>query len=338
MPTPFNQPANERLKAYLRERGGTERVEPLTPDASTREYFRVRWRGATAVACVYPEPFGPDLTYLDVTDLFRKAGLPVAEVYDTAFERGIVIHEDFGDRILRDVLAEAPPERLEELLDEALGLIARIQQATPLAFELGSVASRLKFDVEKLSWELDFFREHYFESLRKKPLDADTRTGLETEFGELSRELETRAAVLTHRDFHAANLLVGADGRLRIIDHQDARIGPVTYDPVSLLLDRIESPPEPGRIGEKLVIFQQERQRLGLEPLDPEELQREFDLMTVQRCLKAIGTFSNQAANLGRDRYARYIDPMFRVVHGAALRLQRFPVLRTIIKTEINEQ
>jgi hypothetical protein len=75
--------ALENLERFLSARGEAPKIEPLTPDASTREYFRVSWRNQTAIACVYPEPFAPEeQTYLDVTKLFLAAGLPVAEVYD----------------------------------------------------------------------------------------------------------------------------------------------------------------------------------------------------------------------------------------------------------------
>ena len=61
---------------------------------------------------------------------------------------------------------------------------------------------------------------------------------LKAELNDISAELAARPRVLCHRDFHAANLMVDRSGRLRVMDHQDARMGPVTYDLVSFLLDR----------------------------------------------------------------------------------------------------
>src|SRR5262249_3884040 len=151
--------------------------------------------------------------------------------------------EDFGDTILRSILENSSAPEKERLIDDSIELIARIQAATKLAYDTGSIASKLKFDTEKLLWELNFFKEHYFTTFLKKPIDPEIDVKVEAEFKELSQELETMATVLCHRDFHAANLMLDHENRLRIIDHQDARIGSPAYDLVSLLLDRITELP-----------------------------------------------------------------------------------------------
>ena len=143
-------------------------IDALTPDASTREYFRVRWNNQSAIACVYPTDEAGRAQFeacLDVTELFLGAGLPVAKVIFEDSGHLVIIHQDFGDSILRDRLEAADPETREMYLDDAIRIIARIQAATGLAFERNSVASRLRFDFEKLAWEFSFFTEHYFRSL-----------------------------------------------------------------------------------------------------------------------------------------------------------------------------
>ena len=116
-------------------------------------------------------------------------------------------------------------------------LIAQIK-TTASAYEQKSIASRLAFDEAKLSWEFDFFLEHYFGSLRKETMRHAEAAELKAELNDISAELAARPRVLCHRDFHAANLMVDGSDRLRVMDHQDARMGPVTYDLVSFLLDR----------------------------------------------------------------------------------------------------
>src|SRR5207249_908770 len=161
----------DRVRQFLQENGQPPDFEQLTPDASTREYFRIRWHGRNAIACVYPEPFiAAEQTYLDVTNLFKTSGLPVAEIYNFDESLGVIVQEDLGNTILRDVLENSTPGRRDALIDEAINLVARIQLATSRAFETNSVASRLKFDVEKLLWELNFFREHYFVTLKQQKL------------------------------------------------------------------------------------------------------------------------------------------------------------------------
>jgi aminoglycoside/choline kinase family phosphotransferase len=199
------------------------------------------------------------------------------------------------------------------------------------AFAINSIASRLKFDVEKLLWELNFFREHYFLTLKGSPLTASENSALDGEFFDLCSELESRAAVLCHRDFHAANLMVDADCRLRIIDHQDARIGAASYDLVSLLLDRITELPSSEWLAGKRRLLIDERCRLGLDRLDEADFAYEFRLQSIQRCLKAVGTFSYQSVNRGKTYFIPFIRPMFRIVVRAIENLNKYPNLGRII-------
>lgn len=333
----FKASAFDRLREFLKKNNQLDEINLLTPDASTREYFRISWNGKSAIACVYPQSFvAQEQTYLDVTHLFHDCGLPVADIYFFDGELGVIVLEDLGDVILRPVLDKAEYEEKDLFFDEAIKLIARIQAATPKAFEKNSVASKLKFDEEKLVWELDFFKTHYFETFRRTSLSVADDAALESEFRELGRELESRAEVLCHRDFHAANLMIHRDGKLRIIDHQDARIGAASYDLVSLLLDRVLEVPSMSWIREKRLYFLNQRDNLGLPHIDPDDFAYEFRLQTIQRCLKAIGTFSFQSVNRGKTHYIPYIEPMFRIVLQACEKLSRFPQLQTVIKNQLN--
>lgn len=329
---------DKRLRQFLRNNGLMDRIEQLTPDASIREYFRIGWHGRTAIACVYPEPFtAAEQSYLDVTRLFVSNGLPVAEVLAFDEELGVIVQEDLGNVILRGFLETADQKSRERLIDRSIDLIVRIQAATPSAFRSGSIAAQLKFDVEKLLWELNFFREHYFETYRKRALTQAENDALDLEFLELCRELETRASVLCHRDFHAANLMLDRNGDLRIIDHQDARIGTASYDLVSLLLDRITEPPDPSWLAGKRRYLIEARVDIGLDRLDEADFTYEFRLQTIQRCLKANGTFSFQSVNRGKTYFVPFIRPMFQIVLRAIDNLGKFPVLHEIVSRELFE-
>ncbi|MDI1242681.1 MAG: phosphotransferase [bacterium] len=324
----------DRLEQFLASRGLSAEFEQLTPDASTREYFRVDG----GIVCIYPEAFDPaEQSYLDVTKLFLDNGLPVANIKDFDESLGAIMIEDFGDRILREEMKAATPERREELIDAAIDLIPRIQTATDAAYETNSIASRLKFDVEKLNWELNFFKEHYFTTFKKKPLSAEEDTAISAEFLELSQELENRATVLCHRDFHAANLMLDADGNLKIIDHQDARIGSPAYDLVSLLLDRVTELPSSEWLAGKRRRLLDGRESLGLPHIDEAAFTEEFRLQTIQRCLKAAGTFSFQSANRGKTYFVPFIQPMFRIALRALDNLGGFPAIRTVLESEISQ-
>jgi aminoglycoside/choline kinase family phosphotransferase len=338
-PNAFAASARERLQNYLlkRQSGRTPEIFALTPDASTREYFRVPWERGTAVAAVYPEPFDTEVhPYLDLTNLFADASLPVPKVFDADGEMGIIVQEDLGDRQLGQVFETASAEECETLLERAIEIIARIQAATPRAFARNSIAGRLAFDEAKLAWELNYFFEHYLGSLRGETLSRAAAAELKVELNDIAAELAACPRVLCHRDYHSANLLVDKKGELRIVDHQDARMGPASYDLVSLLLDRQPQPPSLAEVRGHRLFFLEERRRLGLEAIDPDDFVKEFRLMTIQRGLKAVGTFSYQTAVCGRGAfYERHIRPTFQIVFQAAEWLQRFPVLRQMINERI---
>ena len=337
--SPFDVSAAERLLKFLEGHGIKDKlIVPLTPDASTRNYFRIPWQKGRAVAAVYPEAFDPDFhPYLDVTRLFLESGIPVPEIYAVDGQSGVIVQEDLGDRQLFSVYEAAPKDECDEYKERAVNLIAQIQKATDAAHEQQSIASRLAFDEPKLSWELDFFVEHYFGSLRGEALRHAEAAELKAELNDVAAELAARPRVLCHRDFHAANLMIDGDDRLRVVDHQDARMGPVTYDLVSFLLDRRLEPPSLAELRTYRLLLLDERRLLGLGALDPDEVAQEFRLMTIQRGLKAVGTFSYQTAVCGRgSAYEHFIQPTLCIVLQAAVWLDRFPALRRMLRERIN--
>ena len=331
----FDLSASERLLKFLEGQGvKSNSIVPLTPDASTRNYFRIPWKKSQAVAAVYPEPFDPEFhPYLDVTRLFLDNGIPVPEIYAVEGQSGVIVQEDLGDRQLFRVYEAAPEDECDEYKQRAVGLIAQIQKATEVAFEKQSIASRLAFDEPKLSWELDFFVEHYFGSLRNETLRHAEAAELKAELNDIAAELAARPRVLCHRDFHAANLMVDDKDQLRVVDHQDARMGPVTYDLVSFLLDRRFETPSLAELRAYRLFLLEQRRLLGLSALDPDEVAEEFRLMTIQRGLKATGTFSYQTAVCNRGNvYEQFIQPALCIVLQAAEWLNRFPALRRMIE------
>ncbi|MEJ7615918.1 MAG: phosphotransferase [Pyrinomonadaceae bacterium] len=337
--------AVEKLKRFLQAHAveGSPEVDPaaMTPDASTRCYFRVPWRtNMTAVAAVYPEPFDPEVQpFLDVTNLFTAAQIPVPEIYLVDGASGIIIQEDLGDDQLVKLNERVHAVQRVALMAQAIGIIADIQAATRLAYARDSIACRLAFDEAKLMWELEFFVEHYFTSLRREKLRRAESAELMVELNDVAATLAARPRVLCHRDYHTANLMVDHSERIRVVDYQDARMGASTYDLVSLLLDRLTEPPAGDDIKQQQSFFLDERTRRGLAKLDPDEFAAEFRLMTVQRCLKAVGTFANQTANFNRAAaYARFIRPMLIIVIEAAGQLGRFPILRKILEARVNEE
>ncbi len=156
------------------------------------------------------------------------------------------------------------------------------------------------------------------------------------ELNDVAAELSACKRVLCHRDYHSANLLLDKQANIRVVDHQDARMGPASYDLVSLLMDRQPEPPSLAEVRAHRLFFLDARRRQGLEAIDPHDFAKEFRLMTIQRGLKAIGTFSYQTAVCGRGAfYQKHIQPTMMIVLQAAEWLERFPILRRMIKERL---
>jgi len=320
------------------------RFQGLTPDASTRKYYRV-FSGAdsaeTFIISLYPSPFNAhDNSFVDVSQLFERARLPVPKIIDVADTDGIILQEDLGDTSLAQWLNDASDrgetKDAEAMLRQAIELIAQIQATTQLAYEMNSVSSRLAFDEDKLLWELNYFFDHFFGSLRQEQFETEENDAIKLDLQAIAAELAARPRVLTHRDYHGMNLMVDTQGALRMIDHQDARMGPATYDLAPLLVERRLQPADEAWIEEHQKFFLSARAKFGLPDIESEELEYEFHLMTVQRQLKAIGTFSYQTAVVGRGEfYEKYIAPSIAAVLCAMNKpgMKEFPALRKALES-----
>ncbi|MBS1245342.1 MAG: putative phosphotransferase related to Ser/Thr protein kinase, partial [Deltaproteobacteria bacterium] len=203
------------------------------------------------------------------------------------------------------------------------------------------------FDVPKFAWEIDFFFEHAVRGFGGIPLNEGEERAIEDLLLPVLSRLAALPRVLAHRDYHSRNVMVlpgaaaGGHRNLRVLDFQDARMGNVFYDLASLLRDSYVSLPEdavdrlcyawrhvasaslrraagdPGAFGELL----------DLSAGDPGAFGELLDLSALQRNIKAIGTFGNQAHARGKRIYLRFIPPTVAHLRG---NFARNPSLRAL--------
>lgn len=314
-----------RLRGYLRARWGSAaarlQVSPLAGDASTRRYFRLREGSASHVLALHPEPFVPEeSTFVVLRGLLASCGLPVPAIVEADGLRGVLLLQDLGDATLQEVLREAPAGEREELYREATEQLVTLQREA-VRGPRQAVCFQISFDIEKLSWELHYFLKHFLEGHRACDLSVEDRSTLSEAFHRLSEEIASWPRVLCHRDYHSRNLM-RHQGRLYWIDFQDARMGPATYDLASLLRDSYVDLEE-GFVADRLEEF---RQRAV--PGEARDVfRRRFELMCVQRNLKALGTFGYMQMVRGNDVYLPYIP---RTLAHARRNLARHPELQAL--------
>jgi aminoglycoside/choline kinase family phosphotransferase len=273
--------------------------------------------------------------------------LPVPAVLGHSDALGILALQDLGDVTLQAHLGAATPAEHAALYRRAVAFIELLQRrgaelhdnAAALGTD-GYLPYRIAFDVEKLTWELDFFVRHFLEAYRGMSLSASQREALIEEWSAIAHELASEPRVLCHRDYHSRNLMLH-DGSLYIIDFQDARMGPDTYDLASLLRDSYVEISE-RNLDDLIAYF------CALKGCEPEsalpraeqsslEFRRRFDLMALQRNLKALGTFGYQTTTRRNPVYIQYMP---RTLHYARTNLEkygRFARLRELLASHIEE-
>jgi hypothetical protein len=324
-----------RIDQYLRDSGLAARkskVVALTGDASTRRYFRViPGDGPSVVLALHEGAIDfASLPFVSVGRLLARMPLPVPGVLDHADALGILALEDLGDVTLQSHLGAGSLTEHEALYRQAVAFVGVLQKRGEELLTPADGPSQLTFDVEKLTWEMDFFVKHFVEGYRGAVLSAAEKAALSTEWSHLVEELAGEPRVLCHRDYHSRNLMVHG-GQLYVIDFQDARMGPDTYDLASLLRDSyvdISDSELDGFIAYFLAFK-------GIS--DGVEFRRRFDVMAVQRNLKALGTFGYQAAARANPVYIQYIPRTLKYVRDNFDKHARFARLRDILSTHVEE-
>lgn len=327
--------ARRRVDAYLSDRGLTGQVQavvPLSGDASDRQYVRVVLSGGESmVLAVHAGAIDfATLPFAQVAGLLQQIPLPVPAILGHSDAHGVVAQEDLGDVTLQAHLGTAQVQERTARYREAVTLIERLQRRGAALTSKEYLPYRVTFDVEKLSWELGFFVRHFVEAHRGAMLSTAERQVLDEEWAWIAGALASEPRVLCHRDFHSRNLMV-RNGTLYVIDFQDARLGPDTYDLVSLLRDSYVD--VPGETLDDLVSF-----FLALKGNpDREPFRSRFDLMAVQRNLKALGTFGYQATAKGNRVYLQHIPRTLRYVRENLHAHPRFSRLLEVLSPHLEE-
>jgi hypothetical protein len=302
MMTPL--PAPDAIGAFARSHFGPQAVaQPLVGDASDRRFYRLRAPGLSPlILMVHREPFELEtLAWFQMGRFLHGLGAAVPQIVASYPSEGILVVQDLGDAMLQSHLKECSPERRRFLYLQAVQIIAFLQDEGTRSLTADLPATRVALDRERLLFELRFFAEHYIQGLLGAPLTSAQAAELDDWFVQLATEVGSYRRVLCHRDFHARNLMVKAD-RLYMVDFQDARMGPWTYDLASLARDAYVALPE-DLVSEMLEFF---REAAGA-PESAEDFRSAFNRTCLQRHIKAIGTFASQVMLRGQRVYLPYI-------------------------------
>ena len=309
---------NEVLPARL------GRIAPASSDASFRRYFRVWCDGQTHIVMDAPPDKEDCRPFVAIAQALRGLGLNAPEVLAGDLDQGLLLLTDLGSR---QYLAELDARSVPGLYADALEALARLQVG-------GDPGSPLlpPYDSALLHREMELFREWFLGKLLGLNLREEEHHALDHAFALLADNALEQPRVWVHRDYHSRNLMVTDPDNPGVLDFQDAVVGAVTYDLVSLLRDCYIAWPR--EQVEAWALDHRARLRaLGMGGLDDADLfLRGFDLMGAQRHLKAIGIFARLNLRDGKPGYLRDIPRTLSYVLDVADRYPELAELRDLLR------
>lgn len=312
------------LQAWLRDDVGIKEFgfAPASSDASFRRYFRVTANGRSLIVMDAPpdkEDVGP---FIRIARAMAELGLNVPLVLAEDRASGFLLLSDLGSHhYLQDLNADSA----ERLYADAFAALRKLQ-AAPV-----EGAGLPEYDRELLLREMDLFREWYL--LRHLGWSSDARLEevLAQSFAFLAGEALVQPRVWVHRDFHSRNLMVCDDDNPGILDFQDAVIGPVTYDLVSLLRDCYIAWPAARVTAWAKGHWAALRADGLMAEVSAEQYLRWFDFMGAQRHLKAIGIFARLNYRDGKPGYLPDIPRTLRYVLEVSARYPELAPLHRLL-------
>jgi aminoglycoside/choline kinase family phosphotransferase len=303
-------------------------ISVLSGDASDRRFYRASIPGGETRIVMQldptlPAPEDPDkLPFINILTHLAlcKAAVPKLDLYDPAL--GILILEDLGEMTLEEHVRHSGLDASLPLYQESIRELLTLQITGTRKKCEHCMAFHHSFDVEKLMWELDFFIQHTVEGYLGREVSPSDLYRVRQGFQNLCRLIAEEPGYFTHRDYHSRNLMV-RDGKIGIVDFQDARLGPLQYDLCSLLRDSYVLLPDE-TVDELIAFYIKEKDRMEKTVTDPQHFRRIFDLTSVQRNLKAAGTFGYMATVKNKKGYLKYLPDTFEYVRK---NLQKYPEL-----------
>jgi aminoglycoside/choline kinase family phosphotransferase len=296
------------LTRWVRQFPGFEQADPqpVSGDASFRRYFRVigtlehnqdaRDRTARPFIVMDAPPEHEDCQpFVRIARHWQTHGVDVPRILGQDLNQGLLLLDDFGDTLMLGALTDSTADTLyHSAMDELVSIQA---VSPPPDYPLPP------YDSELLNREMALFPDWLLTKKLGLELNNGERALLDTTFAFLRESALAQPVVTVHRDYHSRNLLVRpGTARPGVIDFQDAVLGPVTYDLVSLLKDCYINWPA-ARVEQWKERFRKQTLDAGLHNADRDTFHQWFELMGMQRHLKAAGIFARLAIRDGKSGY-----------------------------------
>ncbi len=277
------------------------KLAPASEDASFRSYHRVTMTEQSYILMDAPPEHEDCRPFIDISERLYACNLNVPVIHAQDLSQGFLLLSDLGDELYLPHLDSAKADRLYKAAIDAL-----------VVMQLGANTENLPaYDQLLLNNEMQLFPEWLLASYLKLELDITEQKMLDAAFNLLIKNALEQPQVFVHRDYHSRNLMLTSLDTPGIIDYQDAVLGAISYDLVSLLKDSyIYWQPEQRKLWIDYYLEQLHQSNSQLAISEPQFL-RWFDLMGVQRELKVAGIFARLYL---RDRKEGFLADMPRTL------------------------
>ncbi len=316
----------EQLKVWLNDSGITyQDIAPASADASFRRYFRITNNESTYIIMDAPPEKEDCNPFIRIATILFDFGLNVPQILKQDLKQGFLLLNDLGTTVF---LSELNNDTVDEMYTSAMKALLQLQK--------NKIPDLPAYGKTLLRNELNLFPEWYLTKHLNITLSNQQKDILEHAFDLLIKNALEQPQVCVHRDYHSRNLMVNKDkpDYPGVIDFQDAVIGAVTYDLVSLLKDCYISWPRE-KIEGWVKYFHAEAESIGIiSNVSFDTFLRWFDLMGLQRHLKVAGIFSRLKHRDGKTGYLKDIPRTMDYVFDVLERYPEFKPLQTLL-TEI---
>jgi len=307
-----------KIKQWLESIGWSEwNITVASADASFRSYYRLTKNGETYVlmdSSLMIESIPP---FVEMNERLSSCKVRAPRIIVKNMEFGFLILEDFGSTHYLDVLTEA---NFRELYKKAIDEIIKMQRA--------DIADLPLYDRDFLHFEMALMQEWYLDKYLQISITTKQQYIISKTLEKIADiVLEQPQGVFVHRDYHSRNIMLTPKGEVGVIDFQDARVGAITYDLVSLLKDCYIEWDK--REVEKLALYY--RNAVGLD-VDDATFIKWFDFMGLQRHIKVLGIFSRLHLRDGKSGYLKDIPLTLKYVIETAFKYPETFELANMLK------
>jgi N-acetylmuramate 1-kinase len=322
---------NDQIQLFLKNyfKSSAYTVYQLAGDASARKYYRIIHESMSYVLMVW-EPFNQgNYPFLDVLRHFDKSKINVPTVLGVDGNLGVILLEDLGDLTLERKFWESSNfNQSWPFYQKSIEQIVMVHRDATNSRE-NSICKTTQFDTAMFVWEMNYATEHLLTGLLKFKFEDSIKAELDKAFHTFCEILHNEPKVICHRDYHSRNLMIKLD-KVCLIDFQDARMGPVQYDLVSLIRDSYVDINDES--ADKILNdYLSQHDVLKVQNISKDYFMRIFEIQSLQRCFKACGSFASFANARDDRRYLKYLPQTLKTVMRSLTQLPEYRILTNIL-------